>query len=41
MLGMLDKSFKEEYIRKEGTDIRNLVVLKFYDPDIVIWINSR
>lgn len=38
---MLDKSFKDEYIRKKGEDIRNLVVFKYHDPDLVIWVDSR
>jgi alkyl sulfatase BDS1-like metallo-beta-lactamase superfamily hydrolase len=41
ILGMLDKSFKDEYIRKKGEDIKSLVVFKYHDPDLVIWVDSR
>ena len=38
---MLNKSFKDEYIRKKGADINRLVVFKYHDPDLVIWVDSR
>jgi alkyl sulfatase BDS1-like metallo-beta-lactamase superfamily hydrolase len=41
VLGMLDKSFKDDYIREKGKDIRTLVVFKYHDPDLLIWVDSR
>ena len=41
VLGMLDKSFKDDYIRKKGKDIRSLVLFKYHDPDLLIWVDSR
>ena len=41
VLGMLDKSFKDDYIRKKGEDIRSLVVFKYHGPELVIWVDSR
>ena len=41
VLGMLDKSFEDEYIRKKGEDIKNLVVFNYHDPDLAIWVDSR
>ena len=41
VLGMLDKSFKDEYIREKGKGIKSLVVFKYHDPDLVIWVDSR
>lgn len=41
VLGMLDKSYKDEYIQKKGNDIRNLIVLEYHDPDLLIWVDSR
>ena len=41
VLGMLDKSFKDDYIRKKGEDIRSVVVFKYHDPDLLIWVDSR
>jgi hypothetical protein len=41
VLGMLDKSFKDEYIREKGKDIKSLVVFRYHDPDLVIWVDSR
>jgi hypothetical protein len=41
VLGMLDKSFKDDYIREKGKDIRSLVVFKYHDPGLLIWVDSR
>ena len=41
VLGMLAKSLKDDYIRKKGEDIRSLVVFKYHDPDLLIWVDSR
>lgn len=41
VLGMLAKSLKDDYIRKKGEDIRSLVVFKYHDPDLVIWVDYR
>ena len=41
VLGMLDKSFKDDYIREKGGDIRSLVVFRYHDPDLLIWVDSR
>lgn len=41
VLGMLDKSLKDEYIRQKGESIKNLVVFKYHDPDLSIWVDSR
>jgi alkyl sulfatase BDS1-like metallo-beta-lactamase superfamily hydrolase len=38
---MLDKSFKDDYIREKGKDIRSLVVFKYHDPGLLIWVDSR
>jgi putative sterol carrier protein len=41
VLGMLDKSLEDEHIRKKGEGIENLVVFKYHDPDLSIWVDSR
>ena len=41
VLGMLGKAYQDPVIKSKAAAMNNLLVFKYHDPDVQIWIDSR
>ena len=41
VLGMMDRAYQDPGLKSKAAAINNLLVFKYHDPDVKIWIDSR